>query len=285
MQGKRKAAPPEAPGKALRFLYGTLPGRLVLKLLICPFVSKMAGVFLSSPLSCFMIAPFVKRHRIDLSRCEPVRYRSYNEFFTRKLKESSFSFDQEPNSLISPCDAKLSAYRITEGLEFYVKGVPYHLSDLLQDRKLSEQYKGGLCLIFRLAVDDYHRYCYIDSGTKEKSVFIPGRLHTVQPIAFERNRVYRENCREYTVMKTEHFGTAVQVEVGALLVGKIVNFQEDGDFQRGQEKGMFEFGGSTVVLLLEKDRAELDREFFENTEKGLETEVKIGERIGKRQNF
>lgn len=281
MQDKRKACHPEAPGKALRFLYGTFPGRLILKLLVCPFVSKIAGAFLSSPLSTGMIGPFVKKHRICMARYEQVRYRSYNDFFTRKLKADRFSFDSAQDSLISPCDAKLSVYNITENMEFWIKGVPYSLADLLQNRKLAEIYKEGLCLIFRLTVDDYHRYCYIDDGTKEKNIFIPGKLHTVQPIAFERNNVYRENCREYTVMQTEHFGRAVQMEVGALLVGKIVNFQGKGAFLRGQEKGMFQFGGSTVVLLLEEDRAELDREFFENTEKGLETAVRIGERIGR----
>ena len=79
--------------------------------------------------------------------------------------------------------------------------------------------------MFRLTVEDYHRYFYIDGGSKGENVFIEGRLHTVQPIALEHRRVFTENCREYTVLHTENFGDVTQVEVGAMMVGRIVNNQ------------------------------------------------------------
>ncbi|MDE7107041.1 MAG: phosphatidylserine decarboxylase, partial [Clostridiales bacterium] len=94
--------------------------------------------------------------------------------------------------------------------------------------------------------------------------------------------VFTENCREYTVLDTDNFGTAVMVEVGAMMVGRIVNAVKVGRFERGQEKGKFEFGGSTVILLLEKDRAEVDDEFFQNTAADKETVVKCGEKIGQK---
>lgn len=267
-------------GAALKFLYENPLGRLVLKILICPPVSRMCGCFMDSRLSKWIIKGFMKKNGISLDRYEAKEYTSFNEFFCRKLKV--FCFDKDPESLIAPCDARLSVFPVDRQREFFIKGTPYRVSDLLQNESLAKRYEDGLCLIFRLAVDDYHRYCYVDDGRRGESRFLPGKLHTVQPIALRSCNIYKENCREYTVMETEHFGSVTQVEVGALLVGKIVNHRQRSSFSRGEEKGFFCYGGSTIVLLLEKDRVRLDPEFLENTQRSLETIVKIGEKIGRK---
>lgn len=273
---RRTLSPRESA--SLTFLYENPLGRILLKLLTRPAVSRVCGRFMDSGLSKGMIKGFAEKNGISPERYEEREYTCFNDFFCRRLK--GFSFDRQPGSLISPCDAKLSVFPVDSRREFFIKGVPYKVSDLLQDEGLAARYEGGLCLIFRLTVDDYHRYCYMDSGVEGKSRFLPGKLHTVQPIALRSCNIYRENCREYTVLETEHFGTAVQVEVGALLVGKIVNYHGAGCFAKGEEKGMFRYGGSTIVLLLEEDRVRLDPEFIENTRRSLETVVKIGEKIG-----
>lgn len=267
---------------ALQFLYKTAAGRMILKLISCRAVSKAAGLFLDSSLSKFMIKRFIKNNGIDMSQFEDRDFKSFNDFFTRKLAQSSRFVDSDPSALISPCDSRLSVYGITEKAIFNIKGVPYSVESLLKDSDLASEFSQGLCLIFRLCTDDYHRYCYFDNGSKGENIFIKGRLHTVQPIAFERYDVYAENCREYTVMNTENFGKAVQIEVGALIVGKISNFHEKSDFKRGDEKGMFEFGGSTIVLLLKKDSAVISQEILENSAQGIETIVKYGEAIGRK---
>ena len=82
-----------------------------------------------------------------------------------------------------------------------------------------------------------------------------------------------------TVMQTAHFGKAVQIEVGAMLVGKIANLHGSGPIKRGEEKGMFLYGGSTVVLLLQKDAVTLPQELYDATNTGLETPVRMGQRI------
>ena len=129
-------------------------------------------------------------------------------------------------------------------------------------------------------MDDYHRYCYIDNGSKSRNIHIDGELHTVNPIALGRYNIYKRNSREYTVLHTENFGDAVQVEVGAMLVGRIVNHDGEGKIRRGTEKGMFEFGGSTIVMLFEKDRISIDSDILRNSANGDETVVKYGEKIG-----
>jgi len=266
--------------KSLSFLYTTSLGKNCLKILTKPFISKISGRFLNTKLSSYMIKGFVKKNNIDLSQYEQRKFKSYNDFFTRKVLDNKRDIDMDKNAFISPCDSKLSAYKITDTSTFKIKDSYYTLKDLLAGNEIYKEYSNGLCLIFRLAVDDYHRYCYIDNGTKTENTFIPGELHTVQPIALENYNIYKRNCREYTVLSTENFGDVIQIEVGALIVGKIINHHDKHAFIKGEEKGMFEFGGSTIVLLVKENMVNIEEEIFENTEKGLETIVKYGERIG-----
>jgi len=273
-------------GKALKILYDTVAGRLVLKVLASRPVSKAAGLYMNSRLSAIHINKFIKKNKIDLSDYEERKYKSFNDFFTRKINPDKRSIPKDPNVLISPCDSKLQVYKITENGEFYIKNSVYTIEKLLGGNKvLAREYLGGYCLIFRLCVDDYHRYCYFDSGVKGKNHFIRGVLHTVQPIALKKYPIYHTNCREYTVMNTDNFGLATQVEVGAMLVGKIKNHMQEGFFRRGEEKGMFLFGGSTIVLLLKSEYAEIDERLFINTQNNLETVVKMGQVIGKKKSL
>ena len=265
---------------SLRFLYRTAVGRLLLKPLIARPLSKLAGKFMSSSLSRPLIRRFVKKNGINLADFHSDSFSSFNDCFTRKIKDGLRPLDPDPNALIAPCDALLSAYRIDPDTRLQIKGSVYSVESLLQDPLLAQRFQGGTCLVFRLCVTHYHRYVYPDSGTKEENVFIKGRLHTVRPIALETYPVFRQNCREYTVLHTDHFGDAVQMEVGAMLVGKIKNHMGKGSFARGEEKGLFLYGGSTIVMLLEKDRALLVNRFFEATARDEEIDVKMGERIG-----
>ncbi len=266
--------------KTLKFLYKTFSGRVVLKVLTRPLVSKVTGKVLDSRITAFAAKSAIKKRKIETEMLEKQKFSSYNDFFTRKLKEGGRNVDMTPSSLVSPCDSKLSAYTINTDSTFVVKGTPYTISDLLGGDKIADEFIGGTCLVFRLAVDDYHRYCYFDNGSKGENVFLKGVLHTVHPIVVGEYDIYKRNSREYTVMRTENFGTAVQVEVGAMMVGRISNFHGAHSFKRGEEKGMFEFGGSTIVLLLKKGAVEIDADILKNTSEDVETIVKYGEKIG-----
>ncbi|MBR5272566.1 MAG: phosphatidylserine decarboxylase [Clostridia bacterium] len=272
----------ETQDKWLRFLYRNFFGRLILKLLVCRFVSKIVGWYMNSRLSTRMIKGFVEKNKIDMTQYENKEWRSYNEFFTRKLAQGARKIDYDNDSFISPCDSKLTVHPINADSVFYIKNSVYTVSDLLAGAKVAQEYEGGYCLIFRLCVDDYHRYCYFDSGKKTMNIFVKGKLHTVNPIALDNCNIYARNCREYTVMQTENFGKVIQTEVGAMCVGKIKNWHEEHSFSRGEEKGMFEFGGSTIVLLVKKDVIKVDDDILSNSGEGIETVVKMGEKIGKK---
>ena len=148
---------------------------------------------------------------------------------------------------------------------------------------MAQKYENGTCLVFRLCVHHYHRYAYPDNGRKTKNTFIPGVLHTVRPVALRELPVFTENAREYTVIRSENFGDVLQMEVGAMLVGKIDNYHQEADVRRGQEKGRFLYGGSTIILLLEPGTVAVTEKFFKATRAGEETEVKMGEAIGRRE--
>lgn len=273
------ACPPAEEGKALSGLYrGAL--RPLLPLLSSKAVSAAGGAAMSTRASAALVPGFIRRAGIDMSDFESREWRSFNDFFTRGLRPGARPVDPDPLALVSPCDSRLLALDITPDLTFQIKSGDYSVSSLLRNRRLAEDFAGGRCLIFRLCVDDYHRYCYFDDGSKGCNIPLPGRYYTVRPVALEHHDFFKENSREYTVMATRHFGKAVQVEVGATFVGRIENHHGVCSFRRGEEKGMFLFGGSTIVLLLGKNAADIDPRIIENTSRGLETRVLLGRRIG-----
>lgn len=273
---------PEVGAGAIRFTYGTVPGRLLARGLLCRrFVSNAYAAWQRSRFSCGKVRRFIAQYGIDVSGCTATEFACFNDFFTRQRK--NYVNQTKENELPAIADSKLLALPIGEDAVFTIKGVPYTTAQLLDDAALAREFVGGTCLIFRLAPEDYHRYVYPDDGTQEGTVYIPGVLHTVNPIAADM-AVYRRNARAYTVLHTEHFGTMVQMEVGALLVGKIINHrQKPGVVTKLWEKGYFAYGGSTVILLAGRGVLTVDADIQEYSARGIETLVRLGERVAVRK--
>ena len=269
--------------RVLRLLYGNRAGRKVLGWLIRPEVSKLVGRFMDTGLSRIMINPFIKKNDIDISVCQKNEFESYNDFFKRKLVPGARTIDTTDEGFVSPCDSRLTVYDIedTDRQTFNIKDSEYTVSSLLRDKKLARHYRGGKLWLFRLCVDDYHRYIYNVSGKQSDVRRIEGVYHTVNPIASEYYDIYKENTREYCLIRTENAGTVVDMEVGALLVGRIVNrYVDSTDVRRGEEKGYFEFGGSTIIILTQKDKVTPLGRIVENSRKDIETRVRQGELVG-----
>ena len=269
----------ETESFAASAFYGNPIGRSMVKALSLPLFSKVVGKFLDAKTSRVMIKKFVKKNNINVREFEDKKYKSFNDFFTRKRKE--LKVKNNKNILVAPSDARLMTLKIDEEGIFNIKGANYNISDLLDDDVIYKDYIGGDLLIFRLCKDDYHRYHYIDNGYQGKNVFIPGTLNTVRPIALRKVKVFKRNAREYTVLHTENFKDVIEIEVGAILVGKIVNlYHDDHKFKKGEEKGYFEFGGSTIVLMFKKNVIEIDEDIINNSLEDVETLVKVGSKIG-----
>ena len=261
----------------VKYLYGTAPGRLLIKSIQKTHFDRVIIRYLKSGLSRPYLALYRKNNDIPYTD-ESERFHSFEEFFSRKRDLGEI--DREPSHLISPCDALLSAYPISRDSVFAIKGSYYQIRDFLEDETLANTFDGGTCLVFRLCPSDYHYYIYIDDGYQGKNHFIPGILHSVQPIACSTYPVYTLNRRSWCLMETKNFGPVVQTEIGALVVGGINNYYEDIAITRGMEKGRFELAGSTIVLLFEKDRIELLPELTEKMTGDREVRIEMGQHIG-----
>ena len=259
----------------LEFLYNNAFGRLFLGLAVSPFVSGIYGRMNSRKSSVKKIPGFIEKQGIDMSEYEDREYESFNDFFTRKIRPEKRPIDMAKNVLISPADSKLLVYEIGDDTRMTVKGREYTADEILAES--AEEFKGGYALVFRLSVDNFHRYCFPDSGKVVQSKKIKGKLHTVSPISKD-HKIYKENSREVSILETDNFGKVAFVEVGALLVGRIVN-HEAGVFEKGQEKGYFEPGGSTVIMFVGRD-IEVDEDIMKQSAAGIETKVRYGERVG-----
>jgi len=258
----------------MRVFYGSMGGRLALKLMLKAGLPRLMASYLHSPKSKVLVPIFIRQHGICMDEFKGQKYCSFADFFARSKPRPIV--DRTPMHFLSPCDGWVSTFDIKPDSSFEIKGSSYRLCDLLEDEALAAEYKDGLCLVFRLASDDYHRYAYIDSGYVHAGHYIEGQLHSVQPIACEKYPVFRLNRRCWTLMDTDNFGPVVQVEIGALAVGGIVNEHENTYVQKGEEKGHFELCGSTIVALLKKDRLTLRPALKAQHNKETEVRVKQG---------
>lgn len=268
----------------LHILYRTAPGRVVLKALVRPEISVLGGLFMKSRLSKPLIAYYLKTYDISLKGIEvPVGgFQSFNDFFTRKKR--AFAIKGINGRMISPCDAFLSCIPIKDTTVLSIKHTEFTVNDLLLNNKLAEKFKDGVALVYRLTPAHYHRYAFVADGVIKRQKRIDGVLHTVQPVATAEIPVFVQNSREYQVIESDNFGTVVQMEIGALMVGKISNhkkYKERSRVRAGAEKGYFEFGGSTIVVLLQKDAVEFNDEFKALIARGGEVPINIGDVISK----
>lgn len=247
--------------------------KILLTLATSKLTSKIYGIPNNTKISKIKIKKFIKQNNIDMSIYEKKQYKTFNEFFIRKLKQ--IEIEKEKNTLISPCNSKLLVYKIKENLKVKIKNQTYTLKELFDNENL-KNYKSGYILIFRLAVDDYHRYHYIDDGKTIKSKSIKGKYHTVSETS-KQHKIYKENHREYSILQTKNLGEIIYMEVGAMLIGKIINYKNE-TFKKGQEKGYFLPGGSTVVIVI--NNIKIDEDIIKYSKQGIETIVNVGEKIG-----
>ncbi len=266
----------------LRYCYCKHIGWLVRQIMTNPILSVAVGAYMDTRHSVRKIDGFISANSIDMNDYTKQDYKCFNDFFTRQVKDGARPVDIDSDTLISPCDGYMSAYKISSDSVFSIKNSYYNVDDLVGGANITDDYTNGVCLVLRLGVENYHRYCYIDDGFKSRNWHIDGRYHPVQPIVVRKRPVFKQNTREYCLLETENFGPVVQIEVGACLVGKIENYREAGVTHRGEEKGLFRFGGSTIVLLFKEGMLDLPQSVFDDTLHGKEQSVRFGRGICKK---
>lgn len=275
-------------GAGIRWLYGTWLGRLISGLVALPPLSRLYGWLQDRPASVRKIEPFIEQYQIRMDDflpqegCSPeTPYSSFNQFFVRKVKTEARPFVQD-EAFPVPCDARYFAYgALDDSVSVPVKGSFFKARTLLKNEQWQDHFANGPGFIARLCPVDYHRFHFPDDGELLDTWRVPGVLHSVNPWALAfREDIFMINERQVSILETAHFGKLAYVEVGATCVGRIQQTHEKGTFRRGEEKGMFLFGGSTVIVLGEKDRWQIDAPILERTQRGIETYLNLGSRLG-----
>ena len=274
------------PGEAfLKLLYNNPFGKIaILPLAKRKFLSSWYGKKMDKTSSVKKIKGFVKRLDINMNEAEKSisDFTSFNDFFYRKLKPKARPIE---NGFVSPGDGKMLAFEnINDIKKFFVKGREFTLKEFLGNDTLAEQHKNSSLIILRLAPNDYHRYHFPFNGIPSEMTKIKGDYFSVSPYALASNftKVFCENKREYCILSSEEKGEIIIAPIGATMVGTIIEtYTPNKTIKKGDEMGYFAFGGSTVVLLVNKNKLTIDADILENTKNRIETFVKMGEKIGK----
>jgi phosphatidylserine decarboxylase len=273
--------------KWIDLFYGAAWGRQITRwMLIRRPLSVLYGRLQQHPVTRRQIASFIEQFDIDMTEVQvpPDGFHAFNDFFIRRLKPGARPIAADPDCLIAPADSRLQVFTLDNTTPVHVKGTGVTLPQLLGEKRLAAGFEGGLCLCFRLAPCDYHRFAYPDDGIQGRVHIVPGALHSVNPLSLKHKPdILGTNYRHWCFVEGMHFDTMIYIEVGALLVGSIVQYRpQGGRCLRGAEKGYFQFGGSTVLILLKPGRAVMDPDIASYSNKGIETLVRLGERIGHR---
>lgn len=267
---------------ALNFAYNTLAGRCLWGLLFnTGLLSRLMGIFYDSPLSHNSIKSLLAIPGLNAAEAEKEwqNYKSFNDFFTRRLKPGSRKAAVGDNILCSPSDGRILVYPdIAPDAPMPVKGAMRSLNQLCGESLPANSYSVA---VIRLAPIDYHRYHYpCDCKNHGDIKKIPGKYHSVNPVAFKKAPdLFVENCRVVTRLYSQVFGEFFFLDVGAFGVGSIVNTSEVGEHAKMDEKGFFKFGGSTVILIMESGKLCFDSDLVENSAVGTETLIRCGEKI------
>ena len=269
----------------LRRAYETLPGRALLHLLVKrPLFSRLYGRRMSAPASRKLIEPFIRDYGLNPSDfADPVgSFSNFNAFFSRKLKQSARPLDPAP--VLFPADGRHLGFAKASAIgSVFVKGQRFELPALLGSPELAEQYADGPLVLSRLCPVDYHRFHFPAAGTPGPSRLVNGPLFSVSPIALRRNLSYLwQNKRVLTPLATESFGTILLIDVGATNVGSIQQTFTPGQaVEKGQEKGYFEFGGSSLLTLFEPGRVQLAPDLLDHSARQTELFAMMGSALAR----
>lgn len=275
----------KVPGEAwLYWLYYNPIGQLSLEAMVKrKFISHWYGQEMDHASSKEKINDFVAEYQIDMSDFQEKEYESFNDFFYRKLKPESRPINNDSLVIVSPADGKILVYPNITNTDFIIKGYQFNVLEFLENDSLADHFNNASLMIIRLCPTDYHRYHFPVNGNITLEKKLKGDYYSVSPIALKKKvELITMNKREFTIIESPVFGSVLMMEVGATMVGSMIRTYKDSLVDKGEEKGYFKFGGSTVVLLFQESMLEIDQDLIDNSAKGIETEVKMGEQVALR---
>ncbi len=272
----------------VRWAYHRPLGRIALHLFAKrALFSRWYGWRMKQPASRAKVAPFIKHYGIPTAEmaADPASFQSFNDFFIRRLKPEARPVDDNSNSLAFPADGRHLGFQdISQISGVFVKGQHFDIDMLLNDSELANSYRQGALVLSRLCPIDYHRFHFPAGGVPSEPQLINGLLYSVNPIALRRNLAYLwSNKRVITRLETKHFGRVLLIEIGATCVGSIrQSYEPERPVLKGQEKGWFEFGGSSTITVFEKGRVKLADDLVENSLQYRELYAQMGQLMATR---
>jgi len=250
-----------------------------------PLFDWLVAAYQNTRWSARQIEPFIRKYQIDMSEFEPVKYRSYAEFFDRRFRPGVRQFPSAADQMGAFAEARYFAWdRLQANQRFPIKGHSLCPEQILGNAQRARPFIGGAVFLVRLAPVDYHHVHYCDDGNTLDHGRIGRRLWTVNRHALENKQdILFSNERNVNILQTPHFGRLGFVEVGALSVGRIDQTHPlELPFRRGQEKSVFRFGGSAIVVFGEPGAWRPSDDLLQRTREGVETLVRLGETVGVR---
>jgi phosphatidylserine decarboxylase len=279
----------------LRYAYESAVGGFFLETLVKRrFFSWLYGFQMNKRISATKVLPFVLDYNLNTDEFAKsvYDYTTFNEFFSRKLKPEARPIAPGEDVVVFPADGRHLGFQNIETADgFYVKGAKFSLAELLgetglpeEKRVLSRQFAGGSLVISRLCPVDYHRFHFPVAGVPREAQLLNGFLYSVSPIALRLHVQYLvQNKRLLSLIDETPVGRVAMFEVGATNVGSIVEtFLEDRPCAKGEEKGLFKFGGSCVITLFEKGRVQLAPDLVRESTQHRETYARMGDVMARR---
>jgi phosphatidylserine decarboxylase len=274
----------------LRWLYCTPSGKALSNIFCKAPLSKIYGKVQDvSVLSRKKVRPFIKEFNIQIDDYLPgsvaatdIRdsYSTFNEFFIRPFKQGKREFVQGKEMPAFAEARYLGFEEIHASQKFPVKGEELSAKALVANDQWWKIFDQGPLMIARLCPVDYHRFHFPDNGKVLAEYRVHGDFHSVNPFALRfRDEVFSKNERHVTILETENFGKLAYIEVGAIMVGKIIQSYKGDSFKRGQEKGYFLFGASTVIVLGEKGKWKPSADMLEYSKKEMEVYLQLGNSV------
>lgn len=252
-----------------------------------PLYDWLVAIWQDTPWSARKIGPFVRKHHIDMSEFEPGPFKSYSAFFDRRFLPGKRSFPNDPGEMGAFGEGRYFGWeRVDPAMTFPIKGAALAPKALLGTEDRVSRFAGGPVILARLSPVDYHHLHFPDDGRVIDHAQMGQQLWTVNPTALRNQpHILFRNERHIQLLQTENFGLLGFVEVGALSVGRIVQVHKKANpFRRGEEKSVFKFGGSAVVLFGQKGAWCPAADILRHSDEGIETYLRLGEFIARRVN-
>ncbi|KAL4805103.1 phosphatidylserine decarboxylase-domain-containing protein [Aspergillus unguis] len=245
----------------------------------------------ASPASANRIREFISFFNInmnDFTPSDPAAYPTFEDFFIRHHKQGSrpIHAPEDDSSAVVVADSRLVVYeRVADSAKIWIKGEEFSITNLVMDRKLGPQFGDGPVASFRLSPQDYHRYHSPVSGRIKLYRSMPGDYYEVDPLALRSGvDILTRNARDYVVIETEEFGDVLFVAIGASQVGTVEihdKWQQPGEeIKKGDELGIFQFGGSSIIVAFQKGRIQFDEDLIRPSYHATMVDVEVGMSLG-----